>query len=207
MGTALVRYVRLLAISQPELDQDLYSLATQASTMLDKMHPGGKIIEGPTLRLHLTDLVNVVRQLHLETEHFLKERAVLYNLRPNQEKKLASSLSHVISELRKCTDINGLVHFITLDEIPDKKSRSTKLSVTGSSSSGSSGGGLFRLKFRRPILGCDPSPPKGTAPATKATNSTSNSGATTKWPPGWNRCNWKTIATISSVTTSAARNC
>ena len=40
------RYVRLLAISQPELDQDLYSLATQASTMLDKMHPGGKIIEG-----------------------------------------------------------------------------------------------------------------------------------------------------------------
>jgi hypothetical protein len=40
------RYVRLLAISQPDLDQELYSLATQASTMLDKMHPGGKIIEG-----------------------------------------------------------------------------------------------------------------------------------------------------------------
>jgi len=36
----------LLAISQPDLDQDLYSLATQASAMLDKMHPGGKIIEG-----------------------------------------------------------------------------------------------------------------------------------------------------------------
>ena len=36
----------MLAISQPELDQELYSLATQASTMLDKMHPGGKIIEG-----------------------------------------------------------------------------------------------------------------------------------------------------------------
>jgi hypothetical protein len=35
-----------LAISQPDLDQELYSLATQASTMLDKMHPGGKIIEG-----------------------------------------------------------------------------------------------------------------------------------------------------------------
>ena len=43
--TALVRYVRLLAISQPDLDQ-LYSLATQASTMLDKMHPAGKIVEG-----------------------------------------------------------------------------------------------------------------------------------------------------------------
>lgn len=89
----------MLAISQPELDQELYSLATQASTMLDKMHPGGKIIEGvcfiihvnfktlshicfnllqPSLRLHLTDLVNIVRQLHLETDHFLKERAALY---------------------------------------------------------------------------------------------------------------------------------
>ena len=32
----------------------------------------------PSLRLHLTDLVNVVRQLHLETDHFLKERAALY---------------------------------------------------------------------------------------------------------------------------------
>jgi len=161
--TALVRYVRLLAISQPELDQDLYSLATQASTMLDKMHPGGKIIEGPTLRLHLTDLVNVVRQLHLETDHFLKERAALYNLRPNQEKKLASSLSHVISELRKCTDINGLVHFVTMDEVSEKKSRSTKSGVSGGGGGGSEsggsggggsgsggGGGLFRLKFRRP---------------------------------------------------------
>ncbi|XP_046456787.1 diacylglycerol kinase delta-like isoform X5 [Daphnia pulex] len=163
--TALVRYVRLLAISQPDLDQELYSLATQASTMLDKMHPGGKIIEGPSLRLHLTDLVNVVRQLHLETDHFLKERAALYNLRPNQEKKLASSLSHVVCELRKCTDINGLVHFITSEEMSEKKSRAVKSSggggggggVTGSHSGGggnSSGGGggssLFRLKFRRP---------------------------------------------------------
>nr|CAH0109075.1 unnamed protein product [Daphnia galeata] len=157
--TALVRYVRLLAISQPDLDQELYSLATQASTMLDKMHPGGKIIEGPSLRLHLTDLVNVVRQLHLETDHFLKERAALYNLRPNQEKKLASSLSHVVCELRKCTDINGLVHFITSEEMSEKKSRAFKSSGggggTGINSGGggnSSGGGssLFRLKFRRP---------------------------------------------------------
>ncbi|XP_045028801.1 diacylglycerol kinase delta isoform X4 [Daphnia magna] len=168
--TALVRYVRLLAISQPDLDQELYSLATQASAMLDKMHPGGKIIEGPSLRLHLTDLVNIVRQLHLETDHFLKERAALYNLRPNQEKKLSSSLSHVVCELRKCTDINGLVHFITPEEMSEKKSRAVKSSGGGgggggagsnsggggvgggSSSSGGGGGGssLFRLKFRRP---------------------------------------------------------
>ncbi|XP_059351817.1 diacylglycerol kinase delta-like isoform X2 [Daphnia carinata] len=162
--TALVRYVRLLAISQPDLDQELYSLATQASTMLDKMHPGGKIIEGPSLRLHLTDLVNIVRQLHLETDHFLKERAALYNLRPNQEKKLSSSLSHVVCELRKCTDINGLVHFITSEEMSEKKSRAVKSSGGGGgggagSNSGGGGGGsnssgggssLFRLKFRRP---------------------------------------------------------
>ncbi|KAI9559041.1 putative diacylglycerol kise eta-like [Daphnia sinensis] len=161
--TALVRYVRLLAISQPDLDQELYSLASQASAMLDKMHPGGKIIEGPSLRLHLTDLVNIVRQLHLETDHFLKERAALYNLRPNQEKKLSSSLSHVVCELRKCTDINGLVHFITPEEMSEKKSRAVKSSGgggggggagsnSGGGGSSSSGGGssLFRLKFRRP---------------------------------------------------------
>ena len=40
------RYVRLLAISQPDLDQDFYNLATHASAVLDKMHPGGKIIAG-----------------------------------------------------------------------------------------------------------------------------------------------------------------
>jgi hypothetical protein len=39
---------------------------------------GFSIFLQPSLRLHLTDLVNVVRQLHLETDHFLKERAALY---------------------------------------------------------------------------------------------------------------------------------
>lgn len=52
------RYVRLLAISQPDLDQELYSLATQASTMLDKMHPGGKIIEGVNINISTFNLID-----------------------------------------------------------------------------------------------------------------------------------------------------
>lgn len=152
--TALVRYVRLLAISQPDLDQELYSLATQASAMLDKMHPGGKIIEGPSLRLHLTDLVNIVRQLHLETDHFLKERAALYNLRPNQEKKLSSSLSHVVCELRKCTDINGLVHFITPEEVGSNSSSPSPSS--SSSSTPPSPAPASKSKLSKPIRPCWP---------------------------------------------------
>ena len=86
------------------------------------------------------------------------------NLRPDQEENLATSLSHVVSELRKCTDVNGLVYLISLDEVSlvsafsswnthypftfdfqemEKKSRPAKHTL-------SSGGGLFRLKFRRP---------------------------------------------------------
>jgi hypothetical protein len=137
---------------------------------------GFSIFLQPSLRLHLTDLVNVVRQLHLETDHFLKERAALYvsvppflqsigmefhfrfkilqNLRPNQEKKLASSLSHVVCELRKCTDINGLVHFITSEEVGSHSSSPTPSS--SSSSTPPSPAPANKSKVPKPIRPCWP---------------------------------------------------
>jgi len=69
-----------------------------------------------------------------------------------------------VPELRKCTDVNGLAYFVSLDEVSlvltftswntnyqfsfdfqemEKKSRPVKHTL-------SSGGGLFRFKFRRP---------------------------------------------------------
>lgn len=40
------RYVKLISISHPLVEPGLYQLAVQTSTHLEKLHPGGKIVEG-----------------------------------------------------------------------------------------------------------------------------------------------------------------
>jgi len=56
------RYVKLLTIRHPNIKVELYQLATQTAGHLEKVHPGGKIVEGVshhcTFHLHtVTDLL------------------------------------------------------------------------------------------------------------------------------------------------------
>jgi hypothetical protein len=48
--------VKLLTIRHPNIKVELYQLATQTAAHLEKVHPGGKIVEGvsqhDTLYLH-----------------------------------------------------------------------------------------------------------------------------------------------------------
>ena len=44
--TTLVKWVKLLIISHPSLEQDLYQIADRTAVGLEKVHPEGKILEG-----------------------------------------------------------------------------------------------------------------------------------------------------------------
>jgi diacylglycerol kinase (ATP) len=43
------RYVKLLTITHPTIEVELYQLAAETAANLEKVHPGGKIIEGVNL--------------------------------------------------------------------------------------------------------------------------------------------------------------
>nr|CAD7596741.1 unnamed protein product [Timema genevievae] len=148
------RYVKLLIISHPSIEPELYELAAQISAHLEKLHPGGKIVDGlakalvvlsstaedgeiePELRTQVTELVSSSRQLYDETCHLLREKAHQLRLREDLEGKLSAALGNMEMELRICVtyDSAGLVHFQQPENQGDRKGR---------------GRGLSWLKFRR----------------------------------------------------------
>lgn len=44
--TTLVKWVKLLMISHPSLEKNLYQIAVRTSELLEKLHPDGKILQG-----------------------------------------------------------------------------------------------------------------------------------------------------------------
>lgn len=44
--TTLVKWVKLLIISHPSLEPDLYQIAARTAIALEKVHPDGKILQG-----------------------------------------------------------------------------------------------------------------------------------------------------------------
>ncbi|XP_058801772.1 diacylglycerol kinase eta isoform X2 [Phymastichus coffea] len=138
VASTLVKWVKLLIISHPSIEADLYQIASRTSAVLDKIHPGGKILEGPHLRPVVTEVVSTARQLYEESCELLRDKAHNLKLREDLESKLSSSLATMEHELRKCIFDergNGLVYLQNIQEEPtDKKNRHR---------------GLFWLKFRR----------------------------------------------------------
>ncbi|XP_023710920.1 diacylglycerol kinase eta isoform X3 [Cryptotermes secundus] len=111
--TTLVKYVKLLTITHPTIEVELYQLAAETAANLEKVHPGGKILEGPNLRPQVTELVASTRQLYEETCNLLREKAHNLRLREDLEGKLSAALCNIEMELRKCVtyDSAGLVQF------------------------------------------------------------------------------------------------
>ncbi|XP_043288430.1 diacylglycerol kinase eta isoform X3 [Venturia canescens] len=137
--TTLVKWVKLLIISHPSLEPDLYQIADRTAVSLEKVHPEGKIIEGPNLRPVITDLVSNARQLYEESCELLRDKAQNLRLREDLENKLSLSLAAMEQELRKCVFDErgtGMVYLqnVASDDQGDKKNRHR---------------GLFWLKFRR----------------------------------------------------------
>ncbi|XP_025074284.1 LOW QUALITY PROTEIN: diacylglycerol kinase eta [Pogonomyrmex barbatus] len=137
--TTLVKWVKLLIISHPSLEPDLYQVASRTANALEQVHPDGKILQGISLRPMVTELVSSARQLYEESCELLRDKAHNLKLREDLENKLSLSLASMEQELRKCTfdeGGTGLVYLqnIPIDEQGDKKNRHR---------------GLFWLKFRR----------------------------------------------------------
>lgn len=67
------------------------------------IHPQGKIVEGPNLRLQLAELITATRQLYEDSCELLRERSQTLILREDLETKLSFALANTEMELRKCT--------------------------------------------------------------------------------------------------------
>lgn len=55
--TTLVKWVKLLIISHPSLEADLYQVAARTAQALEQVHPGGKILQGVSSFLIIKFLV------------------------------------------------------------------------------------------------------------------------------------------------------
>nr|XP_033330534.1 diacylglycerol kinase eta isoform X3 [Megalopta genalis] len=137
--TTLVKWVKLLIISHPSLEPDLYQVATRTDQALEQVHPDGKILQGTNLRPVVTELVSSARQLYEDSCELLRDKAYNLRLREDLENKLSFSLANMEQELKKCIfdeGGTGLVYLQNLpsDDLGDKKNRHR---------------GLFWLKFRR----------------------------------------------------------
>ncbi|XP_076166634.1 diacylglycerol kinase eta isoform X5 [Ptiloglossa arizonensis] len=142
--TTLVKWVKLLIISHPSLEPDLYQVAARTAQALEQVHPDGKILQGIDLRPVVTELVSSARQLYEDSCELLRDKAhnlgyLMQRLREDLESKLSFSLANMEQELKKCIFDEGGTGLVYLQSLPsdeqgDKKNRHK---------------GLFWLKFRR----------------------------------------------------------
>lgn len=102
VASSLVKWVKFLIISHPSLEHDLYAVACRTADALEAIHPQGKIVEGPNLRVQLAELITACRQLYTDSCELLREREQTLILREDLESKLSVALANIEMELRKC---------------------------------------------------------------------------------------------------------
>lgn len=118
--TSLTKWVKIVAISH-SLEVDLYTLAVKTDTCLEHIHPNGKILEGPNLRIQFTKLVQAVKLLYEECFSLLNDREdQRLKLREDLENKLSASLTNMETELRRCylleTSAGNMIYLNTIQE-------------------------------------------------------------------------------------------
>ncbi|XP_017848729.1 diacylglycerol kinase eta isoform X5 [Drosophila busckii] len=101
--SSLVKWVKFLIISHPALQHDLYEVACRASEALESIHPQGKLLEGPTLRTKLVEVIDSSRQLYDDACTLLRDRGHSLILREDLETKLSAALANMEMELKKCS--------------------------------------------------------------------------------------------------------
>lgn len=102
VASSLVKWVKFLIISHPSLEHDLYAVACRTADALEAIHPQGKIVEGPNLRVQLAELITACRHLYTNSCELLREREQTLILREDLESKLSVALANTEMELRKC---------------------------------------------------------------------------------------------------------
>jgi len=55
--TTLVKWVKLLIISHPSLEPDLYQIASRTANALEQVHPDGKILQGVSFNQEMLEIL------------------------------------------------------------------------------------------------------------------------------------------------------
>lgn len=100
--STLVVKVKLLIISNSSLPSDLYASASRTSDLLEEVHPGGKLLEGPNLRTKLRELVDSTSHLCESSIEFLSEHQDSLRFQKGRETELKVALANIEMELCKC---------------------------------------------------------------------------------------------------------
>lgn len=101
--SSLIKWVKFLIISHPNIGHDLYALACAAQDSLESLHPQGRLLEGPTLRIKLVEVIDAARQLYDDTCNLLRDRGNGLIPREDLESKLSAALANMEMELKKCS--------------------------------------------------------------------------------------------------------
>ncbi|XP_013118345.1 diacylglycerol kinase eta isoform X1 [Stomoxys calcitrans] len=101
--SSLIKWVKFLIISHPTLRHDLYAVACRAQDALESIHPQGKLLEGPSLRTNLVEVIDSSRQLYDDACTLLRDRGHSLILREDLESKLSAALANMEMELKKCS--------------------------------------------------------------------------------------------------------
>ncbi|XP_075145113.1 diacylglycerol kinase eta isoform X2 [Haematobia irritans] len=101
--SSLIKWVKFLIISHPTLRHDLYAVACRAQDALESIHPQGKLLEGPSLRTKLVEVIDSSRQLYDDACTLLRDRGHSLILREDLESKLSAALANMEMELKKCS--------------------------------------------------------------------------------------------------------
>ncbi|XP_031629106.1 diacylglycerol kinase eta isoform X3 [Contarinia nasturtii] len=131
IASSLVKWVKFLIISHPSLEHDLYAVACRTADALEAIHPQGKIVEGPNLRIQLAELITATRHLYEDSCNLLRERSQTLILREDLESKLSFALANTEMELRKCTvnkssdgQMRASLNVLAPNEEPDTRKKS-----------------------------------------------------------------------------------
>ncbi|XP_054724855.1 diacylglycerol kinase eta-like [Uloborus diversus] len=143
-AVALIKCVKFTAISHATVQQDLFPIATQVASYIEKLYHAGKLVDGTNTRQTLTDLVFTVRHLLQEVSTLMKEKCEEI-IGTELEDKLNFACSQMEKELRNCTENQGWMYFHSDEEPGTQEQKRYK--------------GLFKLKFRSKQAKGKPSDP------------------------------------------------
>ncbi|GFY52065.1 diacylglycerol kinase delta [Trichonephila inaurata madagascariensis] len=129
----LIRSIKIAAVSYSKIEEDLLHVAMQVANHIERLYPGGKLIEGAVTRQILTELVVAARHLLQDVSAFLRDKNDVFQADSELEEKLTSLCQLIEKELRNCSENQGWVFFHSEEPVNQEQKKHYK--------------GLFKLKF------------------------------------------------------------
>ncbi|KAL5290145.1 DGKD family protein [Megaselia abdita] len=98
---SLIKCVKLVTITHPSTNKNLYREANEVYDALEIIHPNGQLLDAPQLRIKLVDLIKNIQQLYDDCITFFKNKEHVFTIKEELQSKLSVSLANVEMELKK----------------------------------------------------------------------------------------------------------